>query len=34
MKLAMELNKKGEPMETIVAKTGYTAQYIKKNLSL
>jgi hypothetical protein len=34
MKLAMELTKKGEPMETIVAKTGYTAHYIKKNLSL
>ncbi len=32
MQLAEELVKKGESMELIVAKTGYTAQYIKKNV--
>lgn len=34
MKLAKDLVKNGESMEKIVEKTGYTAQYIKKNLGL
>jgi hypothetical protein len=34
IKLAMDLHKKGESMENIVSKTGYTAQYIKKHLSI